>query len=37
MSLFNNAIPIGEFSENLKLVDVTPVFKKKRLFQQNKL
>ena len=37
MSLFNNAIPISEFSENLKLVDVTPVFKKKRLFRQNKL
>ena len=27
--LFNNAISNSKFSENLKLVDVTPVFKKK--------
>ena len=27
--LFNNVISISEFPENLKLADVTPVFKKK--------
>ena len=35
--LFNKAISNIEFPENLKLADVTPVFKKKRPFRQNEL
>ena len=36
-SLFNNAISNSEFPENLKLADLTPVFKKRRTFRQKEL
>ena len=36
-NLFDNMLSTGSFPDNMKLVDITPVFKKKRPFKKGKL
>ena len=36
-NLFNDMLSTGNFPDNIKLADITPVFKKKRPFKKGKL